>query len=155
MILRNAGAAPVPCRLLLAVVAIVLEGHSAAPEALPSPQIRFGVCQREVEKLVGERPVHVAGKIRPPKKLHDVHPKYPKLPPGATGAGMWAGEALIDTKGNVARVWSIRKVEITPPFPAFNKAIVDAIRQWHFEPVRVDGKAVPVCMTVTVNINWS
>lgn len=68
---------------------------------------------------------------------------------------MWAGEALIDTKGHVVRVWAVREVEITPPVPAFNKAIVDGIRQWRFEPVRVNEKAVPVCMTVTVNINWS
>ena len=155
MNLRNAGAAPVPCRILLAVVAIVLADHPAAPEAIPSPQVPFGVCQREGEKLVGQNPIRLGGKIRPPKKLHDAAPKYPQLPPGTTARGVWAGEALIDTKGNVVRVWPIREVEMTPPFPAFNKAIVDAIRQRRFEPVRVDGKAVPVCMAITVNINWS
>ena len=139
----------------LAAVAILLASHSAAGEAIPSPQVRFGTCQREGGKFVGQRPVRVGGKVRPPKKLHDVRPKYPDFPAGTTGRGNWAGEALIDTNGNVVGVWSIREVEITPPLPAFNKAIVDAIRQWRFEPVRVKDQPVPVCMTVTVNINWS
>jgi hypothetical protein len=30
----------------------------------------------------------------------------------------------------------------------------DAIDHWEFEPLQVNSIAVPVCMTVTVNINW-
>jgi hypothetical protein len=41
-----------------------------------------------------------------------------------------------------------------PPFPAFNEAIVTAIRQRILEPLLLAKKAVPVCMTVTVNINF-
>jgi hypothetical protein len=32
-------------------------------------------------------------------------------------------------------------------------AVVAAIRRWESEPTSVDKAAVPVCMTVTVNIN--
>ncbi len=38
-------------------------------------------------------------------------------------------------------------------FPAFNDAVVTAIRQWTFEPLSLDKKAVPFCMAVTVYIN--
>ena len=74
---------------------------------------------------------------------------------GTTGRGMWIGEALVDTRGRISRVWTIREVEIPPALPAFNKAITDAIRQWEFEPLQVNKVAVPVCLTVTINIDWS
>jgi hypothetical protein len=92
--------------------------------------------------------------VRAPKKLRDVPPKYPELPPGTVGSGMWLGEVLINNTGKVAHVWPIREVRFVPPFHAFNDAITDAVRQWEFEPLVVQGKAMPVCMTVTVNINW-
>jgi len=34
-----------------------------------------------------------------------------------------------------------------------NDAIVNAIRQWKFEPPIIEKVPVPVCLTVTVNIN--
>jgi hypothetical protein len=42
------------------------------------------------------------------------------------------GEFLLDTQGNVVKVWTIREVRLIPPFPPLNQAIVDAIRQWQF-----------------------
>jgi len=41
-----------------------------------------------------------------------------------------------------------------PPFPPSSAAISDAILQWRHAPTLLDGKAVPVCMAVTVNIHW-
>jgi hypothetical protein len=67
---------------------------------------------------------------------------------------MWIGELLLDTHGKVARVWTVREVEFTPSFPAFNQAIVDALKKWEFTPVVVKGDAIPLCTTVTVSINW-
>jgi hypothetical protein len=117
--------------------------------------VQPGVCDREAEKLLDQKPVRIRGSVRAPKTIRDVRPKYPELPPGTTGSGMWMGEALINNSGKVVRVWPIREVEFKPPFPSFNSAITDAIRQWVFEPLILQGKAAPVCMTVTVNINWS
>jgi hypothetical protein len=67
---------------------------------------------------------------------------------------MWIGEALVSSSGKVDQVWPVREVTFTPAFPAFNKAIVDAIRRSVYEPVIVDGKPLPFCMTVSVQINW-
>ena len=64
------------------------------------------------------------------------------------------GEVLLDTKGSVSKIWAIREVQFTPAFPKFNEAIVDAIRNWKFEPVIIKTDPTPVCMTVTVNIDW-
>jgi len=123
-------------------------------QAASEPAPRAGVCEREGGKLVGKKPVAARRSVRPPKKLRDVRPKYPELPTGTVGSGVWLGEVLIDESGRVARIWPIHEVEFTPPFPPFNGAITDAIRQWEFEPRLVRGEPMPWCMTVTVNINW-
>jgi outer membrane biosynthesis protein TonB len=65
------------------------------------------------------------------------------------------GEVLLDVRGKVAEVWTIHEADLSPPFPAFNQAIVDAIRRWEFEPLMVNERATSACTTVTVMINWS
>ena len=117
---------------------------------------RPGVCEREAEKMVGHNPVRIGRSVRAPRKLRDVPPKYPELPPKTVVSvgSAWLVEVLISDTGKVVHVWPIREVEFRPPFPAFNNAVTDAIRQWEFEPRSVRGEPMPLCMTVTVNINW-
>jgi hypothetical protein len=66
---------------------------------------------------------------------------------------MWIGEILLDTHGKVSHVWTIRQARLTPPFPAVNNAILDAVRQWQFEPFVVASQPRPICITVTVDID--
>ena len=115
---------------------------------------RPGVCEREAEKRVGQKAIRIGRSVRAPKRLRHVPPKYPELPPGTVGSGMWIGEVLINNTGKVAHVWPIREVTFVPPFPAFNNANTEAIQQWEFEPLLAQGKPTAFCMTVTVNINW-
>ena len=87
--------------------------------------------------------------------MKHVFPRYPKLPQGTkvqrTG---WLGEILIGTDGKVLKVWPLRENQFSPPFPAFNKAITDALNEWQFAPFVVFGKAVPICMPVFVGVHW-
>jgi hypothetical protein len=69
------------------------------------------------------------------------------------GGGVWIGEILIDTQGRVSGVWTIREVTFTPPIPLLNKAITDAVAKWQFAPAAVDKVPVPICRTVSVNVN--
>jgi hypothetical protein len=115
---------------------------------------RSGVCEREAEKLLGQKAVRIGRSMGAPKKLRNVSPKYPALPPGTQGSGMWLGEILINNSGKIARVWALREVRFIPPFQTFNNAIADAIQQWQVEPLLVQGRATPACMTVTINIDW-
>lgn len=114
---------------------------------------KAGVCSREASSVVGQVPQKIGGKIRAPKKIRDVRPKYPELPPGTTLGGVWVGEFVVDVTGKVARVWTIRPLQITPPFPPFNKSIVDAIQRWEYEPLRVNNEPRPFCVTMSININ--
>jgi outer membrane biosynthesis protein TonB len=127
----------------------VVDDDAKRPE-----QAASSACEREGATLVGSKPRMLRQWQRPPKKVRDVRPTYPELRPGTRGSGMWIGEILLDTHGKVRHVWTIRQVRLAPRFPAFNNAILDAVRQWQFEPFVVESQARPICMTVSVNINW-
>ena len=54
-------------------------------------------------------------------------------------------EAVIDADGSVTSVKVLRSI------PLLDDAAVKAVRGWRFTPARLNGQAVPVVMTVTVN----
>jgi outer membrane biosynthesis protein TonB len=130
-------------------------GPSVGEDKPPTPAVTAGVCETLSKELFGRPATRPTGKIRQPKKLHDVSPKYPEIPAGTVGRGNWVGEAVIGPDGRVRGVSVLRDLKFTPPFPAFSQAIQDAIRQWRYTPTLVDGNPVPVCMTISVEIYWT
>ena len=114
-----------------------------------------GTCLKEGAKLVGAAPILIGKQVRMPKKTRNVPPKYPQLPPGTSGSRIWRGEFLIDQGGAVVEVWTLEEVRLKPAYPPFNQAIVDAIRQWKFDPPRAAKGPVPACSTVSITIDWS
>jgi protein TonB len=74
-----------------------------------------------------------------------VVPVYPHTAWRARIAGVVILEATIDAQGRVVNLRVLRSV------PLLDQAAVDAVRQWEFTPTRLNGVAVPVIMTVTVN----
>ncbi|MGH9411518.1 MAG: TonB family protein [Vicinamibacterales bacterium] len=87
---------------------------------------------------------HVGGHIKPPTRIHYVAPVYPEIAREARVQGTVIVEALLDRHGNVEEVHVLRSI------PMFDDPAVDAVSQWKFTPVVVDGEAVPVIMTTTV-----
>jgi hypothetical protein len=119
----------------------------SAVEAGPARQ-----CVEESEKLVGQRAGVAA---QPLKKVRTAVPDYPTRQGSSKAlSSIWIGEALVDTAGTVREVWTIRPLSFEPAWPEFEAAIATAIRKWSYEPARVDGTAVPVCVTVSVSIDW-
>jgi protein TonB len=47
----------------------------------------------------------------------------------------------------------VQEVRTTSPRTVFDKAALDAVRQWEYEPTVVHGVAVAVPITVTVEFN--
>jgi hypothetical protein len=139
------------------LLAIILASGTPAQEehakAAPSTPDAEG-CEALSRKLFGAPPASLAGPVKAPKRTRYVKPEYPEVPTGTVGSGIWLGEALIGPDGHVRTVSVLRDLKFTPSFPAFSKAISDAILQWRYAPTTVDGKAVPVCMTISVNIHW-
>ena len=91
--------------------------------------------------------VRVSGKTTPPAKIHDVRPAYPRLAQSARVQGVVIIEGRIEQDGTVSHAQVLRSI------PLLDQAALDAVLQWRFTPTLVDGKPVPVIMTVTVNFS--
>jgi hypothetical protein len=127
------------------VLPLVLTVASAAG-AGPSRQ-----CVEQSEALVGQRARLVDKDFPAPRKLRSVEPDYPTRPgTSKVVSSIWIGEALVDSEGKVRDVWTIRPLRFEPPWPEFEGAVVASIRQTVYEPAVLDGKAVPVCVTISV-----
>jgi len=83
--------------------------------------------------------------MQAPVKIVHVDPIYPAMAQQARVQGVLILEAIIDERGFVKSVSVLRSI------PLLDHAAVEAVRQWRFTPARLNGEAVPVVMTVTVN----
>jgi protein TonB len=92
-----------------------------------------------------ERAVHVGGAIKAPTKIRNVQPVYPQIAQSARVQGIVIIEATIDRSGKITRTRLLKSI------PLLDQAALDAVRQWEYEPTLVNGVAVPIIVTVTVN----
>jgi TonB family protein len=97
--------------------------------------------------VVGEReaPVKVTGDIKPPKLIKMVHPEYPEEARREEVEGVVILEAVTDRYGRV------QEAKVLKSIPEFDQAAVDAVRQWVYEPVMIDGEPRGAVFTVTVS----
>src|SRR5262245_3277052 len=96
-------------------------------------------------KLTAPAPVRVGGSIKAPAQTKRVNPPYPPEAQAAGVQGVVIMEATIGVDGKVTDVRVLR------PMPLLDQAALEAVRQWEYEPTMVNGVAVPVVMTVTLN----
>jgi TonB family protein len=89
--------------------------------------------------------LRVGGAIKTPTKVHDVRPVYPAIALAANVTGVVIIEARIGTDGGVEDARVLRSI------PLLDEAALDAVKQWKFTPTLLNGAAVPVIMTMTVN----
>jgi protein TonB len=89
-------------------------------------------------------PVRMHRGIQAPDKVVNVAPIYPEVARAARREGVVILETVIDASGNVTSVRVLRGD------PLLDKAAIDAVQQWKFTPARLNGEAIPVVMTVTV-----
>jgi len=89
--------------------------------------------------------VRIGGDLRPPTKIRDVKPVYPPIARQAGVTGVVILEVVIDTDGNVGEARVLRSI------PLLDQAALDAVKDWKYVPTQMNGAAIPVIMTVTVN----
>ena len=87
----------------------------------------------------------VGGNIKVPTKIRDVKPVYPAEAQAARVAGVVIVEVRIEPDGTVSNARILRSI------PMLDQAALDAVLQWQFVPTLLNGQAVPVIMTCTVN----
>jgi TonB family protein len=93
----------------------------------------------------GMAPVRVGGSIRIPQKIADAQPVYPPIAQSARVTGVVILEITIGSDGSVMDAKVLRSI------PLLDQAALDCVRKWKYEPTLLNGTAVPVIMTVTVN----
>jgi TonB family protein len=89
--------------------------------------------------------VRVGGNVKPPAKIRDVRPAYPAEAQAARVSGVVIIEARVEPDGTVGNAHVLRSI------PLLDQAAIDAVMQWQFTPTLMNGQAVAVVMTVTVN----
>jgi periplasmic protein TonB len=94
---------------------------------------------------VDRRPIALHSGIEPPRKVFDRAPEYPSLAKAAGIQGLVIVEVIIDEHGDVTNARVLRSTAV------LDQAALDAVRRWKFSPARLNGEAIPVVMTVTIN----
>jgi TonB family protein len=97
----------------------------------------------EMKKFEGDA-VRAVGQIQPPKLIKQVNPVYPEKARQARVEGIVILEAKADEQGNVTDARILRSI------PVLDQAALDAVKQWKYEPMLIDGKPRKVVFTVTV-----
>lgn len=92
-------------------------------------------------------PVRVGGLVRVPKLLNRVKPAYPELARAARTSATLILEANVGADGRVQTVRVLRGQ------PLFDEAALDAVKQWRYQPLLLNGVPTPFIVTVTLVFN--
>jgi protein TonB len=129
-------------------------GVAGAPDGIPGG-VDYGAGEGLPANLLGAglydlvgKPVEPAvlaiGDIKPPRLVRRIEPDYPEIARASRIQGVVILEATTDVYGRVTGVRVLRSV------PLLDGAAIDAVRQWVYEPLLVNGRPRPVTFTVTV-----
>jgi TonB family protein len=105
--------------------------------------VRFQPGEKDIEKFA-QGAVKVKDQIQPPQIIKKVNPVYPEEARKTGIEGVVILEARTDISGRVKDVMVLRSV------PALNQAAIDALKQWVYEPLVIDGKPREAVFTTTV-----
>jgi TonB family protein len=89
-------------------------------------------------------PVALGGEVTPARMISSVPPTYPAMAKSQHVAGNVRVDALVDANGRVITM----KVVAGPSL--LHQAAMDALRQWKYQPATLNGKPVPMHLTVTI-----
>ena len=92
-------------------------------------------------------PVRVGGEISAPRLVHRVEPEYPPIAVSALIEGMVILEATVDDTG------AVRDARVLRSHGVLDAAAVNAVEQWRYEPLQLNGRATPFVLTVTVSFS--
>jgi protein TonB len=98
---------------------------------------------KDIRQFEGDA-VRAEGEIKPPKLVKEVVPVYPEAARSAGVHGVVILGVKTDEAGKVVDLIVLRSI------PLLDQAAIDAVRQWVYEPVVVNGKTVTAVFTQTI-----
>jgi len=132
-----------PSEALLPSVATDLPAHV---EYVPG-EIPFDLPTAPLPPAI-DAPVRVGGEVSAPVKLYAPDPVMPELARKARRPGLVILEATIDREGFVRDVRVLKGALF-----GMDRAAVDAVERWRFEPGTLRGEPVPVLYNLTVRFH--
>lgn len=121
---------------LFTVVTLLMSMTPQAPPADPASKLPEGAHR-------------VDGRIKEPKKTKDVRPEWPPRAKRAGLNGVVLLECTIDLDGAVTSVKPLKGYKLLV------EAATEAVKKWRYTPTLLNGRPVPVIMTVTANFRLS
>jgi TonB family protein len=118
-------------------------------EVAPGRILPVEVPSRPKDPIPKEGPVRAIGELKPPKLLKQVPASYPEIARQARVDGIVILEATTDTLGRVSSVKILRSI------PLLDQAAIEAVRQWIYEPMIINGRPRGIIFTVTVRFSLS
>jgi TonB family protein len=104
-----------------------------------------------VGSLDSDRKVYVATKaIKPPKAIHTEQPDFPDAERKSRKEGRVSVHIIVDEHGKV-----LNPIVDAGLGPAFDKAAIEAVKKWTFQPAKLDGQPVAVLVEVTTQFKLS
>ena len=94
-------------------------------------------------------PVRIGGDVKAPTLLRRVEPVYPEIAVAASVTGLVILEATVNEQGEVIDVRILRSR------PLLDKAATEAVRQWRYSPLLLNGTPWPFVLTVTLRFSIS
>jgi len=94
-----------------------------------------------------KEPIHVGGKVTPPRSLFAPQPVYPVLARQARVEGFVVLDATFDAQGAVTNLTVISGPQL------LYGSTLQAVKTWKYEPVYLNGVPVPFEMEVTVHFH--
>jgi protein TonB len=91
--------------------------------------------------------VRIGGQIKEPRKIRDVKPVYPDLAVQSRVTALVILEAEVDIRGYV------KAVKVLRGHPLFDDAAAEAVKQWRYQPLLLNGEPTGFVLTVTINFN--
>jgi TonB family protein len=113
-------------------------------EPAPSTSLSGITAASAKQPAAPAEPLPVGGDVKPAKLMATVAPLYPQLAKTQHVSGDVKVDALIDANGRVTTM----KVVSGPTL--LHQAAMDALHQWRYQPATLDGKPVPMHLTVTL-----
>jgi periplasmic protein TonB len=95
-----------------------------------------------------KQPVRIGGQISSPALVKRVEPKYPDIAAAVRLSGLVILEALVNESGEVESVKVLRS-----PSVFLEKAAIEALKEWRYSPLVLDGVSMSFILTVTFNFS--
>jgi len=93
------------------------------------------------------RIVRIGGQLVAPKLVRKVNPVFPELAIQSRVSATVILEALVDIRGHV------QTVKVLRGHPLFDEAATNAVKQWRYQPLLLNGTPTGFILTVTVSFS--